>query len=70
MTDEVTATYTDNGRIASVTDGIILIVDAGASRWQVVRHVVEGLTARQATVLGVVLNKRRHYIPSFIYRKL
>ena len=56
--------------LAPVADGIVLIVDAGASRWQVMRRKVEELLSRQVNVAGVVLNKRRHYIPSFIYNKL
>ena len=56
--------------LAPVADGIVLIVDAGASRWQVMRRKVEELVSRQVNVAGVVLNKRRHYIPNFIYNKL
>ncbi|MCC6152768.1 MAG: hypothetical protein IT367_03370 [Candidatus Hydrogenedentes bacterium] len=56
--------------LSPVVDGTVLIVNAGESRWQVVRNAVEQLTAQNGTVVGVVLNKRRYFIPSFIYRKL
>lgn len=56
--------------LAPAADGIVLIVDAGAARWQVMRRKVEELMSRQVNVAGVVLNKRRHYIPNFIYNKL
>jgi len=56
--------------LAQVVDGTVLIVNAGESRWQVVRNTADQLAAQQGNLLGVVLNKRRHYIPEFIYRKL
>jgi Mrp family chromosome partitioning ATPase len=51
-------------------DGSVLVVDAGDTRWQVVRHAADQFAAQDGTVLGVVLNNRRYYIPNFIYRKL
>jgi len=56
--------------LSPVVDGTVLIVNAGESRWQVVRNAVDQLTAQNGAVVGVVLNKRRHFIPNFIYRKL
>lgn len=56
--------------LAPFMDGTVVIVDAGVSRWQVVRHAVDEIHAHQGRVLGVVLNKRRHFIPDYIYRKL
>jgi Mrp family chromosome partitioning ATPase len=56
--------------LAPFVDGTVVIVDAGATRWQVVRHAVDEIHAQQGRVLGVVLNKRRHYIPEYVYRRL
>ncbi|GMU93323.1 MAG: hypothetical protein AMXMBFR4_23810 [Candidatus Hydrogenedentota bacterium] len=56
--------------VSGAVDGTVLVVDAGHTRWQVVRHAVDQFVAQDGTVLGVVLNKRRFYIPNFIYRKL
>lgn len=56
--------------LSCLADGTVLIVDAGTYRWQVVRSAVEHIQSQQGTLLGIVLNKRRHYIPNFIYRRL
>ncbi len=56
--------------LAAVADGVVLVVEAGRTRWQVVRHAMDQIQAQKGTVLGIVLNKVRHYIPDFIYRKL
>ncbi|MBX7256422.1 MAG: hypothetical protein K1Y02_08675 [Candidatus Hydrogenedentes bacterium] len=60
----------DAALLSPVADGTILIVDAGSSRWQVVRNAVDQVVSQRGTLLGVVLNKRKHYIPNFIYRRL
>ena len=60
----------DAALLAPLADGTVLIVDAGVARWQVVRSAVEQVLSQQGTFLGVVLNKRRHYIPGFIYQRL
>ena len=51
-------------------DGVVLIVQAEKTRWQVARNVCDKLKKQGGTLLGVVLNKRRHYIPQAIYRLL
>jgi len=57
-------------RIASISDGVVLIVDAGKTRWQVIKSQIREIQANRGSVLGVVLNKRRFYIPEFIYKRL
>ena len=57
-------------RLASMADGVILVVEAGKTRWQVIKHQIEQVTANKGQVLGVILNKRRYYIPDFIYKRL
>jgi len=51
-------------------DGVVMIVEAEKTRWQVARSVRTKLEKQGGTVLGVVLNKRRHYIPQSIYKLL
>ncbi len=57
-------------RIANTSDGVVFIVDAGKTRWQVVRNQIREVHANRGNVLGVVLNKRKFYIPDFIYKRL
>jgi len=60
----------DGLAIASKVDGVILIVEAEKTRWQTVRRVKDSISRVGGDVLGVVLNKRRYYIPQSIYRRL
>ncbi len=63
-------TSPDGLAIASRVDGIVIVVEAEGTRWQTVRKVKDSLTRVGGNVLGVVLNKRRFYIPQSIYKLL
>jgi protein-tyrosine kinase len=60
----------DGLAIASRVDGVILIVEAENTRWQTVRRVKDSISRVGGDVLGLVLNKRRYYIPQRIYKFL
>lgn len=62
--------FPDGPSLASQVDGVILVVEAEKTRWQVALSVKERIVKNGGNVLGVVFNKRRHYIPDFIYRHL
>jgi Mrp family chromosome partitioning ATPase len=51
-------------------DGVILVLESGKTRRQVALNVKKQLEDAKGKLLGVVLNKRRHYIPDWIYRRL
>jgi len=53
-----------------LTDGVVLVVEAEKTRWQVAENAREKLAMQGGNLLGVVLNKRRFYIPGFVYRRL
>ena len=57
-------------RLASLCDGVIIVVEAERLRWEVVQRMKERLVKAEANVLGVVLNKRRFPIPAWLYRTL
>ena len=56
-------------RLASLVDGVILVVEAERTRWEAVRRVKDQLVQVKANVLGIVLNKRRFPIPAFMFRR-
>ncbi|HEY2735135.1 MAG TPA: hypothetical protein VGI70_14160 [Polyangiales bacterium] len=56
--------------LAKAVDGVILVVEAERTRAHSVRSTHKTLAMYGANVLGVVLNKRRFHIPSFLYRHL
>ncbi len=51
-------------------DGVILVIESGKTRRQVAFSAKKQLEKAGAKLLGVVVNKRKYYIPEFIYRRL
>jgi protein-tyrosine kinase len=56
--------------IGRYVDGAVIVVQAERTRWPVVDNTRRAYEAAGTKVLGVVLNKRRFYIPDRIYRWL
>ncbi len=57
-------------RSAGLADGIILIIESERVRREVVLHAKEQLEKSGTGIIGVVLNKRRFYIPRWVYKKI
>ena len=71
LIDSPPATVSSDGLVISRRmDGIILIVESEGTRWQVAHDVKERITKNGGNILGVILNKRRYYIPHCIYKRL
>jgi protein-tyrosine kinase len=62
--------YSDGPYIARQADGVILVVEAEKTSWPVVLSVKEKILKHGGNILGIVFNKRRFYIPRFIYKRL
>jgi Mrp family chromosome partitioning ATPase len=62
--------FRDSSIIATVTDGVVYIVEAELTRSQVVGFGIQKLSAVQAKIVGMVLNKRQFHIPRWLYRYL
>lgn len=57
-------------RSAGLVDGIILIIESERVRREVVIHAKEQLEKTGTSIICVVLNKRRFYIPRWVYKKI
>ena len=57
-------------KISGLADGAILVIEAERVRWEVAERTAAQLLKAEAKILGVVLNKRKYYIPKFIYKTL
>ena len=57
-------------RLAGLCDGVIMVVEAEQARREVAHQAKQELLRWNANLVGVVLNKRRFYIPKWIYQKL
>ena len=64
-----TNTYESISLSANV-DGVILVVEAGKTRRQIAENIKKKIQASGGLILGVVLNKRRYYIPACLYKKI
>jgi Mrp family chromosome partitioning ATPase len=53
--------------LASLTDGMIFVVNESKTRRQVVKYALDPLKLRKINILGVVFNQRKYYIPKAIY---
>lgn len=62
--------YTDAVALAQQADGIVLIVEANATRRESALKVAEHLRNMQVKFLGAVLNKRTFPIPDSLYNLL
>jgi capsular exopolysaccharide synthesis family protein len=56
--------------IAPHVDGIILVIHAGRTRWEVIQDAKDQFSLVHGNFLGVVLNRRKFFIPNFIYKNL
>jgi protein-tyrosine kinase len=56
--------------MARYVDGVILVIEAERTRWQVASKVRDTIRKSGGKICGVVLNKRRFYIPEKIYKWL
>jgi capsular exopolysaccharide synthesis family protein len=60
------AAYSESLFLASKVDGVILVVEAEHTKTEVVERVKKELEATGVNILGIVLNKKKKYIPAFL----
>lgn len=57
-------------KISTACDGLIMVIESEKLRLEVARNWCKQLDARNVKTIGAVLNKRRFYIPKWIYKAL
>ncbi len=62
------ARYPETPIQASVLYGLIIVVEAEGTKWQVATLVKNNLEELNVRILGAILNKKRFYIPQFLYK--
>lgn len=60
----------DSLTIAAQADGVVLVVRAEETRWEVAQAAVQRLQQADARLIGSVFNARRYYMPKWIYDNL
>ena len=56
--------------VSGKVDGVILVVEAGKTKKQVAKKAIRQIEDAGGKVIGIVLNRRKNYIPEWIYRHL
>lgn len=62
--------FNDSIALAHRVDGVVMVVEAEKTRWEVAQSAKQRVESGNGKILGIVLNKRRYYIPEFIYKRL
>jgi len=62
--------YNDAMVFCSEVDGAVLIVKAEETRWEVAERTKQRLDDAGVRLVGAVLNRRKMYIPEWLYRRL
>ena len=61
--------YTDSVVLASHMDAAIIVMRAEGTRWDDLERAKNQLVQKGVNILGVVMNRRKYFIPSFIYKR-
>jgi Mrp family chromosome partitioning ATPase len=56
--------------IARHVDGVVVVVLTGRTKREVIQRSINLVKQFEGRVLGVALNRKRYFIPDFLYRRL
>jgi len=62
--------YSESCFLAEKMDGVILVVEAERTKAEVLRKIRKDLESTGVNIIGVVLNKKKNYIPEYLERFL
>ena len=62
--------FADGLTMSKLCDGVVLVVQAGKTNWEVVQETRRLLDATHVKIIGSILNRRKHHIPNWIYKLL
>lgn len=62
--------YSESCFLAEKMDGVILVVEAERTKPEVLQKIRKDLESTGVNILGVVLNKKKNYIPEYLERFL
>ena len=62
--------FRDCQAICARVDGVVLVLESGKTRSQVALRAKKELEDAGGRILGLILNRQKHYIPEWIYKRL
>ncbi len=63
-------TATNISLMARQVDAVMLVIECERTKWEQVTAAKEKIAAAGGNLLGVIMNKRRYYVPRFLYNKI
>lgn len=71
LIDSASVTVNSETRLlGNISDGVILMVEAGRSRRSVVMRAKKEIESAGGNLIGTILNRRKFFIPKWLYRRL
>lgn len=64
------ANISESISISPHVDGVILVIESEKTRRKIVERLKKQIIANGGTIIGIIINKRRYYIPEFLYKML
>lgn len=55
--------------MSAFVDGVVIVVEVGKTKREVVERSINVIHQQEGTVLGVILNRKKYYIPEFLYKR-
>ena len=56
--------------LTSMVDGVVVVLKCGKTKREIVQRSLTMINQFSGNILGVVLNRKKYYIPEFIYKRL
>jgi capsular exopolysaccharide synthesis family protein len=56
--------------IGSYVGGVVMVIHSGKTRREVVKRAIQMVEKLDGKLIGTILNKKKYYIPEFIYRRV
>jgi Mrp family chromosome partitioning ATPase len=62
--------YPETPPMTAYVDGVVMVLHAGKTKSETALRAMESIGNFKGNLLGVVLNRKKYYIPGFIYRRV
>ena len=62
--------YSEGISLSRLCDGVVLVMQAGEIRWEVMQEARRHLERAEIPIFGGILNRREYHIPSWVYRNI
>ncbi len=62
--------YSEGISLSRLCDGVVLVMQAGKIRWEVMQEARRQLERAEIPIFGGILNRREYYIPSWVYKNI